>query len=196
MDNVLLIVNHVQSGYLDQNDPDDVALRQKILDFVEEARPHVNKIAWSYAMKDSLQGLPFNIATERPETFQKDADLTLTNNDGKGLDSNFLQKIFDESPGHVILVGVYFEACSAGTAKNIKQNIGIKVSVPMDMTNPAEPPFKDFYDNVAKDLQASGIDVKTPSAELLEQIKAEHTQENTIDEKPRPALDTSEAHNL
>lgn len=196
MDNVLLIVNHVQSGYLDQNNPEDVALRQKILDFVEEARPHVSKIAWSYAMKDSHQGLPFNIAKERPETFQKDHDLTLTNNEGKGLDSNFLQDVFDENPDHVILVGVYFEACSAGTAKNIKQNIGIKVSVPMDMTNPAEPAFKDFYDSVAKDLQASGIDVKTPSAELLEQIKPERTQDNTIDEKPCPALDTHETPNL
>lgn len=195
MDNVLLIVNHVQSGYLNQNDPEDVALRQKILDFVEEARPHVNKIAWSYAMKDNHQGLPFNIATERPETFQ-DNDLTLTNNEGKGLDSNFLQDVFNEKPDHVILVGVYFEACSAGTAKNIKQNIGAKVSVPMDMTNPAEPAFKDFYYKVAEDLQASGIDVKTSSAELLEQIKFEQTQDNTINEKPQPALDTSETHNL
>ena len=180
MDKVLLIVNHVQDGYLNQNNPDDVTLRQKILDFVEEARPHVDKVAWSYAMKNGPQGLPFNLAKERPETFQND-DLTLTNNDGKGLDSNFLQNVFDEKPDHVILVGVYFEACSAGTATNIKQNLGVKVSVPMDVTNPAEPPFEDYYNRVTKELDDIDIDIKSTSRELLEQISSQPANNKTLD---------------
>ncbi|MGH1378780.1 MAG: hypothetical protein ACRBB3_08155 [Alphaproteobacteria bacterium] len=180
MSNVLLIVNHVQDGYLNQNNPDDVALRQKILDFVEEARPHVDKVAWSYAMKNSPQGLPFNLAKERAETFQSD-DATLTNNDGKGLDSNFLQKVYDEKPDHVILVGVYFEACSAATATNIKQNLGVEVSVPMDVTNPAEAPFEDYYNKVTTELDEIGIDVKSTSSELLEQIKSQQAHNQSLD---------------
>ncbi len=183
--NVLLLVNHVQEGYLDSRNPDDVALREKILNFVDEARPHVDNIAWSYAHKDGINGMPFNIAKERSEHYDP-SDLTLTNNDGKGLDSNFLLDLNDAKPDHVILVGVFFEACSAGTAMTIKENLGVDVYVPMDMTNPAEAPFEDHYRKVEQELSDKGIDVKSTSAQLLDALKnrapeANATQSADID---------------
>jgi hypothetical protein len=169
-ENVLILVNHVQEGYLNSKDPKDVELKNKILNFVEEAREHANNVAWSYARNSSPTGLPFDIAKERPATYQKN-DLTLTNNNGKGTDSNFLQDVYDAKPDHIILVGVFFEACSAGTATTIKESMDVKISVPMDMTNPPEPPFEDHYKNVQKQLQSIGIDVKSSSTELLNGMK-------------------------
>lgn len=191
MGKTMILVNHVQNGYLSENDPEDVALRQKILDFVEEARPHVDDIAWSYAT-NGVHNIPFNLAKERTETYQ-DNDITLVNNDGKGLDSGFLKNIYDADPDHVILIGVYFEACSADTASTIKSNLDVHVSVPMDMTNSAMPPFKTHYDAQAKRLSDQGIDVTSSSKDLLDEIiRNNNNAQNAPDryEPPAPSENT------
>lgn len=168
MGGTLLLVNHVQNAYLDPNNPDDVELQQKIFDFVDGLRPNVDNIAWSYAMETRHEGLPFNVESERPKSY-KAGDIVLTNNDGNGLDSGFLQTIFDIDPDHVILVGVYFEACSAATAMTIKDSISTSISVPMDMTNPPDELFADYYNSKRQELHDKGIDVTSPSSRLFSQ---------------------------
>lgn len=194
MAGTLLLVNHVQEGFIDSNNPADVALRQQILDYVEELRPYVNEVAWSYATKFKANGLPFNLAKERPSTYQP-YDLTLENEDGHGLDSNFLKRVFDTQADHVILVGVFFEACSASTAKTLKDSLGIKVSVPMDITNPPERGFEKFYHDMAAELKAKGIDVKSSSAELkdalIKETRTFFTGLDSLENKATPDLENN-----
>lgn len=172
MAGTVLLLNHVQSGYLDPNNPEDVALRQKIYEYVEKARPHVDRVVWAYASQTTPLGTSFSLAGERPPAW-REGDIEVLNNNGKGDEPEFLRTMHDLKPDHVILAGVYFEACSNRTATTIKQNFGAKVSTPMDLTNaPApDPESKTFYLRVKSEMAAKGIDVDTSSGKILDAIK-------------------------
>ncbi len=170
MTGTVLLLNHVQSSYLDSNNPEDVALRQKIYDFVEQARPYVDKVVWSYADSKTALG-SFDIDIERPDVF-REGDIEVQNNNGKGDEPQFLQTMFDIDPDQLILAGVYFEACSHGTATSIKQNFGSRVAVPMDLTNKADANSESYYREVALQMEAMGIDVRSTSDELLDKLKS------------------------
>ena len=164
-----VLLNHVQDKYLDGRNPEDVALRQKINDFVEEIRPHVAGIIWSYARTSDFNGNAFDGEGEKKRNPAfKEGDHEVTNNDGKGLDSGFLVNLAKINPGKIILAGLYFEACSEGTATTIKQGLGIPVAVPKDLTNQPEAPFEKEWHNAAARMEAAKIDVTSTSKMLLE----------------------------
>lgn len=171
MKDVIVVINHVQDSYLDPKNPVDVALRQKINDYVESIRPFVKGIAWSFAHGKNASGIEFDAEHERSPAWRP-GDIELVNNDGKGQDSGFLQKLNAAQPGAVILAGVYFEACSKGTATTIKQGLGIPVAVPQDLADAPDPQFSYHYERVAKEMAQSGIDVKSSSRQLLESVAA------------------------
>lgn len=169
MKDVIVVINHVQDSYLDPKNPVDVALREKINDYVESIRPFVKAIAWSFAHGKNVRGIEFDAAHERSPAWRP-GDIELVNNDGKGQDSGFLQKLNAAQPGAVILAGVYFEACSKGTATTIKQGLGIPVAVPQDLADAPDPQFSYHYESVAREMAEAGIDVKSSSRQLLEVV--------------------------
>ncbi|MDE1152127.1 MAG: hypothetical protein PW788_06260 [Micavibrio sp.] len=167
-----VLLNHVQDKYLDARDPDNVALRQKINDFVEEIRPHVKGIIWSYAKTSDMNGNGFNLDNEKQNNPAfREGDAMVTNNDGKGLDSGFLQDISKINPGKIILAGLYFEACSIGTATTLRESFGIPVAVPMELANAPERPFEAEYHSAGKRMEAIKIDVRTTAAGHIEAEK-------------------------
>lgn len=171
MKDVIVVINHVQDSYLDPKNPVDVALRQKINDYVEQIRPFVKGIAWSFAHGKNASGIEFDAAHERSPSWRP-GDIELVNNEGKGQDSGFLQKLNAAQPGAVILAGVYFEACSKGTATTIKEGLGIPVAVPQDLADAPDPQFSYHYESVAKEMAQNGIDVKSSCDELLQKVAA------------------------
>jgi hypothetical protein len=171
MKDVIVVINHVQDSYLDPKNPVDVALRQKINDYVDSIRPFVKGIAWSFAHGTNASNVKFDAEHERSPAWRP-GDIELVNNEGKGQDSGFLQKLNAAQPGAVILAGVYFEACSKGTATTIKEGLGIPVAVPRDLADAPDPQFSYHYESVAKEMAQSGIDVKSSSRQLLESVAA------------------------
>ncbi len=171
MKDVIVVINHVQDSYLDPKNPVDAALRQKINDYVEEIRPFVKGIAWSFAHGMNARNIEFDAAHERSPSWRP-GDIELVNNDGKGQDSGFLKKLSDAQPGAVILAGVYFEACSKGTATTIREGLGIPVAVPQDLADAPDPQFAYHYESAAKEMAQSGIDVKSSCIDLLQKISA------------------------
>lgn len=164
-----VLLNHVQDKYLDARDPDNVALRQKINDFVEEIRPHVKGIIWSYARTSDMNGKAFDEANEMQNNAAfRPGDAVVTNNDGKGLDSGFLRAVSALDPGKIILAGLYFEACSIGTATTLREGLGIPVAVPMELANAPEKPFEAEYHAAARRMEAIKIDVRTGAAGHIE----------------------------
>ncbi|HYD17539.1 MAG TPA: GNAT family N-acetyltransferase [Patescibacteria group bacterium] len=166
MKDIIVVINHVQDSYLDPKNPVDVALRQKIYDFVDQIRPHVKGIAWSFAHGTNARNISFDADHERSPAWRP-GDIELVNNDGKGLDSGFLQKLSAAEPGAVILAGVYFEACSKGTATTIREALGIPVAVPRDLADAPDPQFAYHFESAAKEMSQAGIDVTATSEALL-----------------------------
>ena len=167
-----MVINHVQDSYLDPNNPVDAALRQKINDFVEEIRPFVKGIAWSFAEGTNARNVEYDAAGERARSPAfRPGDIELVNNEGKGQDSGFLKKLEAAGPGAVILAGVYYEACSMGTASTIREALRIPVAVPKDLADAAAPDCAYHHESAASAMAQIGIDVKSMAAQLLEEAK-------------------------
>ena len=188
----IIVVQHIQDGhYFPKGSEVFQDLCARVENFTERARKAGATIVHSVNTRPNLLIEKTGSALEEAQQSAgyRQGDLYVVN-DGGDIEASpdfrgfFWDLCKKTNADHIMIAGAYFDACSRRAAETLQDALpGVSISVPVDLADRPSASDHPLYERAASDMQARGIDTKTPAYGLLANSSCQSHSGNQLSQR-------------